>query len=197
MQGRFAEARALLRQTSEAPYGDTLVLVGGYVSAGLVELLADQPAEAEQALRDGYRSLEDIGRKGQLVHVTTLLARALELQGRHREALDMTVECEKLATERQRGAQVAWRSIRAVVLARLGEDEAAERLARRAVDMTDAWDQNDSTAETLADYADVLRRIGRAQEGLAHARRAFELYRDKGNLVGMDRMLRFVEAGAA
>jgi class 3 adenylate cyclase/tetratricopeptide (TPR) repeat protein len=197
MQGRFAEARELLRQTGDAWGGDALVLVGGYVSAGLVELLADQPAEAERALREGYRSLEDMGGQGQLVHVTTLLARALERQGRHRDAMDMTVECEDLATARQLGAQVAWRSIRAVALARMGEHEAAERLARQAVDLTSDWDQDDSTAETLADYADVLRRIGRDEEALLQARRALELYQAKGNLVGRDRMLRFVQAGAA
>jgi tetratricopeptide (TPR) repeat protein len=153
MQGRFEEARQLLQETSEviSHYGDTLVLVGGFVSAGLVELLAGQPAAAERILRRGYRTLEEMGGKGQLLHLTTLLARALAQQGRDREAVELTRE----------------------------------------------WDQIDSSAEALADHADVLRRVGRAEEAVTHAQQALELYQAKGNLVGVGRMRQFVGAGAA
>ena len=198
MQGRFEEARQFLHQAGEplGHYEDTLVLVGGFVSAGLVELLAGQPAAAERVLRRGYRTLEEIGGRGQLLPVTTLLARALAQQGRTREAVAMTEECERLATEEQVAAQIMWRSIRATVLAATGENEVAERLSSEAVMLTREWDQLDSTAEALADHAGVLRRIGRAEEAVAHARKALDLYQAKGNLVGAGRMRQFVEAGA-
>jgi class 3 adenylate cyclase/tetratricopeptide (TPR) repeat protein len=199
MQGRFEEARVLLRETGEpiGNFGDTLVLVGGFVSAGLVELLAGQPATAERILRRGYRILEEIGGRGQLLHVTTLLARALAQLGRDPEAVAMTRECERLAAEKQVDAQIKWRSIRATALAATGETEAALRLSLEAVGLTRQWDQLDSTAEALADHADVLKRIGRVEEAVDHARRALDVYEAKGNLVGAGRMRQFVEAGAA
>ena len=199
MQGRFEEARQLLRETGEdtSNYRDTLVLVAEFVSAGLVELLADQPAAAERILRRGCRTLEDLGGRGQLVHVTTLLARALVQQGRDREALAMTRECERLAAENQVVAQVQWRSLRAKALAGTGESEVAERLSSEAVGRTRRSDELHSTAEAHADHADVLRRIGRAEEAVSHAREALELYQAKGNLVGVARMRQFVDAGAA
>jgi class 3 adenylate cyclase/tetratricopeptide (TPR) repeat protein len=198
MQGRFEEARQLLRKAGEpsSSYGDTLVLVAGFVSAGLVELLAGQPAAAERVLRRGYRILEEIGGRGQLLHVATLLARALAQQGRDREAVAMTRECERLTAENQVSAQITWRSVRAMALAATGETEAAERLSREAIERADHWDQIDSTAEALADHAEVLRRIGRAEDAISHARQALDLYQAKGNLVGEGRMRQFVEAGA-
>ena len=200
MQGRFEEARQLLRETGEVftSYGgDTLVLVAGFLSAGLVELLADQPAAAEKVLRRGYRTLEEIGGRGQLLSVTSLLARALAQQRRYPEAMAMTLECEQLSADEQVDAQIKWRSIRATVLAATGDRETAERLSSEAVALTGRWDQLDSTAEALADHADVLRRIGRAKEAVTSAQRALDLYETKGNLVGMGRMRRFLEAGAA
>jgi class 3 adenylate cyclase len=65
MRDEFEKARELLRETETVnEYADTLVLVGGFVSAGLVELLADRPAAAERVLRRGYRTLEDLGGRG-------------------------------------------------------------------------------------------------------------------------------------
>jgi tetratricopeptide (TPR) repeat protein len=199
MQGRFEEARKLLWEKGEvfSSYGDTLVLVGGFLSAGLVELLADQPADAEKVLRRGYRTLEEIGGQGQLLSLTSLLARALAQQGRYREAIAMTRECERLSGDEEVDAQIKWRSIRATVLAATGESDVAVRLSSEAVELTSSRDQLDSTAEAYADHAEVLRRIGRAEEAVDHARRALELYQAKGNLVGVGRMRQFVEAGAA
>ena len=197
MQGRFEEARQLLHEAGEIITDYEDALVGRFVSAGLVELLAGQPAEAERILRRGYRSLEATGGYGQLIHVTTLLARALAQQGRDREAMAMTQKCEQLAAMGQVDAQVKWRSIRATVLAATGDHEIAERLSWEAVELTREWDQLDSTAEALADHATVLRRIGRVEEAVSHAREALELYQAKGNLVGMGRMRRFLEAGVA
>jgi tetratricopeptide (TPR) repeat protein len=109
----------------------------------------------------------------------------------------MTRECERLADEEQVGAQIKWRSIRATALAATGEHDLAERLSSEAVELTRPWDQLDSTAETLGDRADVLRRLGRVEEAVGNAREALALYQAKGNLVGVGRMRQFVEAGAA
>jgi tetratricopeptide (TPR) repeat protein len=189
MQGRFPEARAWLREASEAEaYGDLLVLVGEYLSVGIVELLADEPAEAERVLRRGYQIVADLRGTGQLVSVIVLLARALAMQGRDEEAMALTRECEGSALESQRDAQIKWRAIRALLLARRGDFEAAKRLAAESIERTEDWEQDDSTAEVLADQAHVLRLAGREEEARRQAERALAHYERKGNLVGARRV---------
>ena len=82
------------------------------------------------------------------------------------------------------------------MLAATGESDAAVRLSSEAVELTRSRDQIDSTAEALADHAEVLRRVGRAEDAISHARQALDLYQAKGNLVGVGRMRQFIEAGA-
>jgi tetratricopeptide (TPR) repeat protein len=189
MQGRFPEARALLREAAEVgAHRDLLVLVGEYLSEGIVELLADEPDAAERILRDGYGVVAGLEGTGQLVSVIILLARALVMQGRDEEALELTRECERLAGESQRDAQIKWRAIRAILLAHSQDFEAAERLAADAVALTDGWEQDDSTAEVLADQAHVLRLAGKEDEARRPAEQALALYESKGNLVGARRM---------
>ena len=204
MQGRFDEARERLREAAQIPVpvrrdeqvekvgtaaalaNDLLIWVGNWISTGLVELLAGNLPAAVEVLRQGYEWLTSKRGKGQLPPVVVLLARALVLQGRYREAEQMTRECEQLAAENesQLDARVKWRAIRAVVLARRGELDEAERLAREAVRLAEGWEQIDSVAEVHLDLAEVLRRAGKAQEATVAAQRALDLYEQKGNLVG-------------
>jgi class 3 adenylate cyclase/tetratricopeptide (TPR) repeat protein len=194
MKGRFSEARTLLDEASEAEVpGELLVLVGGYLSNGIVGLMAGEPAAAEQVLRQGHQVVARLGGTGQLVSVDILLARALAMQGRDDEAMERTLECERSALEGQRDAQIKWRAIRAVLLARRGELDEAERLAAEAVALTAGSDQDDSTAEVLADQAHVLRLAGKEERAQRQAQRALELYRRKGNLVGAARVQAFLQ----
>ena len=96
MQGRFGDARRLLVEASKNPApaddlfdeagaavvrpSDLLVWVGDYLSGGLVELLADDPATAELTLRRGYEAPKKVDGKGLLPPLTILLARALTMQ---------------------------------------------------------------------------------------------------------------------
>jgi class 3 adenylate cyclase/tetratricopeptide (TPR) repeat protein len=208
MQGRFGDARRLLVEASKSPApaddlfdeagaavvrpSDLLVWVGDYLSGGLVELLADDPATAELTLRRGYEALKKVDGKGLLPPLTILLARALTMQGRDDEAERMTRECEELAPPSQLDSQIKWRAIRAVVLARRGEQDEAERLAREAADLTRDSEQIDSTAEVLVDLGSVLRHAGRSEEMASCAQQAVVLYEQKGNLVGVRRVERLL-----
>jgi class 3 adenylate cyclase/tetratricopeptide (TPR) repeat protein len=200
MQERLAEARDLLREagaTKRSEPRELLVLVGRYLSIALVELMAGDAAAAERALRAGREELTNIGGTGQLPAVITLLARALIMQGRDEEAMQQTRECERLASQSNRDAQIKWRALRALLLARRGDVEAAERLAAEAVDLTADWEQDDSTAEVDADYAHVLRLAGKEDEARRAAERALGRYRRKGNVVGASRVAAFLGRGPA
>jgi tetratricopeptide (TPR) repeat protein len=83
----------------------------------------------------------------------------------------------------QLDAQVKWRAIRAVILARRGAFEQAEDLARQAVDLADESDQVDSRAEAHVDLAEVLRLGGRTRGAVRELELAVWLYKEKGNQV--------------
>lgn len=194
MGGRFPEARAGLKDAEEAEVpGDLLILVGEYLSVGIVEFLADEPVAAEQVLRGGRKEVARLGGTRQLVSLDLLLARALAMQGRDDEAMERTRDCERSALESQRDAQIKWRAIRALLLARQGDLDAAERLATEAVDRAEASEQHDSTAEVLADQAHVLKLAGREEDAQVQAGHALALYERKGNLVGAARVRAFLQ----
>jgi class 3 adenylate cyclase/tetratricopeptide (TPR) repeat protein len=199
MQGRVPQARELLEEADARQRSERglLLLVGKYLSMALVELMADEPTAAERVLRAGYQQLTDIGGTGQLPAIIILLARALLMQGRDEEAMKQTEECERSAPRSHRDAQIKWRAIRALLLARRGDVEAAGLLAAEAVALTEDWEQEDSTAEVEADHAHVLRLAGKDDEARQVAERALGRYRRKGNLVGARRVEAFLRRGPA
>lgn len=101
------------------------------------------------------------------------------------------------ALEGQRDAQIKWRAIRGLLLARQGDLDTAERLATEAVERAEASEQDDSTAEVLVDQAHVLRLAGREEDAQGQAGRALTLYERKGNLVGAARVRAFVQTDRA
>jgi ATP/maltotriose-dependent transcriptional regulator MalT len=154
------------------------------ISRAMVEMLAGDLAGAEQTLQAGYRQLEEMGGLGPQVNVGTMLARVRLLRGRLDEADELTRTCERLASPHQADAQVRWRSIRAIAVARRGEPGEAERLAREAVYQAGKTDQLDSRAEAHVDLAEVLLLGGRGREAEHELERAIALFQEKGNEVG-------------
>jgi class 3 adenylate cyclase/tetratricopeptide (TPR) repeat protein len=185
MQGDFDSARRYNRQAIDitTDLGELLTQATDSITEGLVELLAGELTAAEHALRGGYRALEGMGGTGPLAIVSAMLARVLLRQERYEEAEDVTRTCERVAASHQIDAQVKWRSVRSVVLARRGQVEEAERLAREALTRAEQTDQLDLHAETYADLAEVLRMAGRRAEAANQLARALALYERKGNLV--------------
>jgi class 3 adenylate cyclase/tetratricopeptide (TPR) repeat protein len=184
MRGDFDVARSFLRRATDitTELGELLTQASDSITQGMVELLAGELDAAEQALRGGRRELERMGGTGPLASVAAMLARVLLRQERYEEAESVTRECEDVAASHQIDAQAKWRSIRAVVQARRGELEAAERLAREAVDRADETDQVEIQAEVRADLSEVLRISGRHQEAARELNRALHLYERKGNV---------------
>ncbi len=206
MQGRFEQARELLGRArahllrngrggvaDEVPEAaahpsDLLVWVDSLMTTGRVELLAGDAARAEWALRPGYRELSRLGGRRLLAGVAALLARALADQGANDEAEQMTLDCESLAGASQLDSQIRWRALRAVLLARRGEADQAERHARQAVTLASESQQTDSRAEALACLAEVLQRAGHPDQAGTAAEEAVKLYEQKGNSVSARRI---------
>jgi class 3 adenylate cyclase/tetratricopeptide (TPR) repeat protein len=186
LRGNVDDARELVRSAGAITedLGESLTKATDSISQALVEMLDDELAEAEEMLRAGDLELERMGAAGPRAAVAALLARVVLLQGRSEEAEELTRACERIAPADQLDAQVKWRSIRAIALARRGDAEEAERLAREAVSQVDETDQLDSRAEARVDLAEVLRLSGRGGEAARELDRAITLYREKGNKVG-------------
>src|SRR5207247_1755156 len=81
-------------------------------------------------------------------------------------------------------AQFLSRGVRAKVLARRGEAEPAEKVAREAVAIVERTDSVSSHAKVLIDLAEVLCLAGRGSDAAAATDAALALYEQKGNVVG-------------
>ena len=182
MRGRFDDAR---RHVEDArviftELGDPISITE---NAGYVELLAGDFEAAERQLRHGYDALEARGETNVLCTMAATLAIALLEQGRDGEAEQYTEISERTTPHDDRVTQAMWRATRARVLARRGELEAAERLAREAVGvLADSESIVDRGGAALA-LAEVLQRAGRAGEAAALAEEAAVLFERKGNVV--------------
>jgi class 3 adenylate cyclase/tetratricopeptide (TPR) repeat protein len=195
------EARNLVQQANSitSDLGDSLTQAAACITQALIELIEGDLAAAERLLRAGSLELEVMGGTRPRASVAAMLARVVHLLGRSDEAEELTRTCERIAPPDQLDAQVKWRSIRAVTIARSDPQE-AERLARDAVQLADTTDQLDSRAEARIDLAEVLRLSGRHREAARELDHAVTLYREKGNDVGVSSargLLSEIEQGPA
>jgi Tetratricopeptide repeat len=103
----------------------------------LVELLASDPVAAVELGEKGCRLLDEFGEKGFLSTSAGNLARALYALDRLEDADVWARRGAELGASDDVTTQMLWRQVRAKVLARRGEDEEAERVARKAVAIGD------------------------------------------------------------
>jgi class 3 adenylate cyclase/tetratricopeptide (TPR) repeat protein len=186
MRGRDEAARGILsgcRAVLEE-LGLTLELHETATHAGMVELLAGEPAEAERWLRtarDGYAAL---GVDRGAAWASALLARALVDQGRDEEALAASGVAEERGGEDLR-TTIAWLCARARALARRGHRTQALTLAERAVALAEPTDALADKAEAQMALAVALRAAGRADDARTATARAAALYAAKDHAVGL------------
>ncbi len=174
MRGRFAEARdhfargiAILEEL-----GITLRVVTRQHFFADIELLADNPAAAERAMRWAYDREREMGEKADIPGTANRLADALYRQERFDEAEDWV----EIAGGRGKG-------IRALLSARRGEFDQAERLARE-VEAATAHGQNlNARGTALMRLGEVLSMAGRSTEAVPSVNEAVHVYERKGNLV--------------
>jgi tetratricopeptide (TPR) repeat protein len=112
-----------------------------------------------------------------------MLVDAVYAQERYEEALALTDRwhVDRLTVPEDVDAHGGWRRVRAKTLARLGNIDEAERLAREAVTILSETDYINGHAEVVADLGEVLQCAGRDDEAAASVEEAIRLYDLKGN----------------
>jgi tetratricopeptide (TPR) repeat protein len=103
--------------------------------------------------------------------------------GRFDEADTYARISEDLADDDDVDCQVIWRSLRAKLLARAGQAEAALSLAQGANAMAAGTDDIEQQADALRDLGEVYVLIGRAREEEQPLLDALRLYDAKGDVV--------------
>ncbi len=189
MNSEFEEARRLYRHgramLRELGQGVSAASTG--IELANIELLAGDLAAAEREIRVDYAFLKHAGETYFLSSLEGMLARILRDQGRDDEALAMTQSAETSAADDDIDAQVQWRSVRAPILARMGDLAGAEALARAALQLARGSEAPVLQADTLCDLAEVLRLSGRADEAAQALTEAISLYTAKGDKASASR----------
>ena len=172
LRGRAAAGRSLLdsarRTLTELGMRHALLEVDQF--AGILELVADDPAAAEPHLRRAYNGFRRMGLDADTAETAALLARACLALDRDAEADELCTESERLAGHALK-ASIAWRTVRAQLLARSGAHDEARRVAEEAValaERTDALGRSRRRLPGAGDSSGGRRR----QRGRAGRRRA-------------------------
>lgn len=182
MAGRLDEARRRSREGRA-----TLEALGRAVGAAAIttwtseiELLAGNPAGAEEQLRPALERLAAAGEQANLASLAAQLAEALLRLGRPEEALAATEQSERASSGDDVHAQIAWRAARTKALAELGRSKEAEVVAREAVDLAGTTDSPLLAGDALLALAVALASGGATGESREAAARALRLYEAKG-----------------
>jgi predicted ATPase len=189
MLGQFDTARTLIakRIAIQESFGNTSGAKFATGELGVVEMLAGNPAAAEEYLRRSHEALEEAGETGFRSTVAARLADAVYRQGRFEEAVTYTRISEETASRDDYYSQVLWRLVRAQAIASEGRLDDGEQLAREAVAVAASTDDINMRGDALLALADVLRLAERPDEAAPVIREALGLYEQKGNLVSAGR----------
>jgi tetratricopeptide (TPR) repeat protein len=188
MQGRFEEGRELAARSSSIleELGRPIELHTMAFWSAPLELLAGDPVAAEREAATACDGLEAAGEKGFLSTMAAMLAEALYAQGRLDEAEAAVRRSREAATSDDFNAQAMWRAAQAKILARRGELEEAERLAREAIEIIDRSDELSHQGDFRVGLAEVLQLAGRTDESIPVLEEALERYEQKENRVAAD-----------
>jgi class 3 adenylate cyclase/tetratricopeptide (TPR) repeat protein len=190
MLGRFDEARAILAETRAvlAERGSGVALATSFGWSLNVELLADDPAAAVEFGAEGCRLWEELGEHSVLSTAAGWLAQALYALDRLEEADAWAGRAAELGSSDDAMTQMLWRQVRSKVLARRGNVDEAERLAREAVAVSEKTDFLNAQGDVYADLAEVLLLGDSPAEAGAALGQALERYQRKGNVVSTRRI---------
>ncbi len=180
-RGRAAAGRQLIdsarRSLTELGMRHALLEVEQF--AGIVELVADDPASAEPHLRRAYNGFRRMGLDADTAETAALLARACLALDRDAEADELCTESKRLAGHDLK-ASIAWRTVRAQLLARGGAHDEARRIAEESVAIAERTDALVDHGDACLALATVLSSAGDAAGARAAAERAVGLYELKG-----------------
>ena len=145
-------------------------------------MLAGDPAAAERELRRDFDALTAMGERYVLSTIAAELARAIEAQGRHEEALGLTRVAEDLSAEDDITSQALWRVVRGKILARRGQPGEALALASAGLQLLRRTDASVVRDEGLVEVADVMHLCGDPDGAAELLHEALGLLERKGNV---------------
>ena len=189
MQGDLDEARELYTRARALleELGVAVVAAWTSLESSAVEMLAGEPARAEERLRPDYETLTNMGEKFFLPLLTALLARSVLAQGRPDEAAEIAGTAIELAADDDIEPQALSRGVRARVLAAEGRLDEAEALAREAVELMRQTDAPVKQGDALLDLAEVLVKSGQTRAAQAVIEESRKLYESKQSTVARAR----------
>src|SRR6202044_1767912 len=180
-RGRAAAARRMIdsarRTVTELGLRHALLEVEQF--AGIVELIADDPAAAEPRLRKAYNGFRRMGLDADTAETAALLGRACLTLNREAEGDELCTESERLAGHALKPA-IAWRTLRAQLLSRSGDHDEARRVAQAAITLAERTDGLVDHGDACLALATVLGAAGDSAGARAAAERAADLYERKG-----------------
>jgi tetratricopeptide (TPR) repeat protein len=160
------------------------------IESNMVEQLAGDADAAAEFGAEGCRILELLGDEAFLSSAASWLAQALYRLDRLDEADSWASRAADLGASDDVFNQMNWRPVKAKVLARRGDRQDAERLAREAVAIAETTDDPNGQGDVYADLAEVLELGGRLAEARDALEQALQRYEGKGNVVSAARVRR-------
>ena len=190
MRGNIVAAREHYRKAWESgrEHGQLLLAASTTMEAAESELAAGDPQLAAEVALQGVAELESHGEQGWLSTVAGYAAESLYRLGRDDEAWELTERAEEAGARDDVITQMLIRQVRAKILARRGELEDAERLAREAVALSEPTDALEAKANSYRDLATVLGAAGKGDAALVALARAKALFEEKGHTAGVARV---------
>nr|WP_139813461.1 BTAD domain-containing putative transcriptional regulator [Mycobacterium simiae] len=180
-RGRAAAARRMIesarRTVTELGLRHAVLEVEQF--AGIVELIVGDPAAAEPYLRKAYHGFRRMGLDADTAETAALLGRACLALGRQEEAHQLCSESEQLAGHALK-ASIAWRTLRAHLLTRRGDHDAARAVAEEAVTLAERTDALVDHGDACLTLATVLVAAGDTPGARTAVGRAVDLYERKG-----------------
>lgn len=185
--GDIEGARAALATMREMVehLGQRFMLWAGWSqNRARIELTAGDPCLAEEALREGYDALTEIGERAFASTQAGQLAHALLAQHRDEEAHAYARASRELAGKTDVLSIILGSSAEARVLANAADGDTALELAEDAVALALTTEWPNIQADALLDLGEVHLALGQVDEADRAAVRAVDVFARKGNVAG-------------
>jgi ATP/maltotriose-dependent transcriptional regulator MalT len=194
MNGELESARSLYRKSRamlrDLEKGVTAAATG--IDVLRVELLDGDLAMAERETRPDFDFLVRVGETYNLSTLAALLSWVVRDQGRDDDALSLSKVAEQASAPDDVDSQSVWRSIRAPIAARAGDNALAQSLAQEGLELARSSEAPWLQADALYEFAAVMEIGGQIDKAAELANEAHELYSLKGNLVSAARATHLV-----
>jgi len=141
--------------------------------------MANDPRAAEAALRPAVESLQRMGEQGMMSTAVAMLARPSTGRAATTRRCSRRSPAKSATAADDVASQMAWRGVRAKILARRGDHREAERLAREGVAFGDETDLLNMSGDAHMDLAVVLAAPARSDEATEELGPSVDLYERK------------------